>query len=66
VTGKLQRQGIVIHVITETIEDLSPQLDALGDPAGADAPGQVREHVPKLRRHPREQARVLFPSRDFR
>jgi error-prone DNA polymerase len=65
VTGKLQRQGIVMHVISEVIEDLSPRLDALGDPPDPGAPGAVHQHPPTLRRHPRDQAKVLFPSRDF-
>jgi DNA polymerase III alpha subunit len=33
VTGKLQREGGVTHVIAEVIEDLSAMLDALLDPA---------------------------------
>ena len=85
VTGRLQRDGEVVHVIAETIEDLSHLLDALAarampDPAGpAD---EVRRPVPAGARgpssetptrpggagarHPRDQARKLFPSRDFR
>jgi error-prone DNA polymerase len=35
IRGKLQREGIVTHLIAERIEDLSDRLDALGD-AGAD------------------------------
>jgi len=29
VTGRLQRDGDVVHVLAETIEDISPMLDAL-------------------------------------
>ncbi|WP_425403273.1 error-prone DNA polymerase [Hwanghaeella sp.] len=117
VTGELQRQGIVTHVISKKIEDISHLLDALaigatGDPAATFAdvsaptdevkrpvyspsrPGKAPEReviapdahrgagyrpmktvpqqpsttqaapVPRPR-HPRDQAKVLFPSRDF-
>ena len=33
VTGKLQREAGVVHVVAELIEDLSPLLDRLLDPA---------------------------------
>ena len=75
ITGKLQREGQVIHVIADRIEDLSDMLDLLDDPDFPDAagtagkpPGEPRPgHLPppKLRRHPREQAKGLFRSRDF-
>ncbi|TPW32212.1 DNA polymerase III subunit alpha [Martelella alba] len=73
VTGPLQREGSVVHVIAEVIEDCShllselghPMDDAIGitDPKSDDAPRR-----PKLgprAHHPREQAKKLFPSRDF-
>ncbi|SEO01592.1 error-prone DNA polymerase, DnaE-like [Salinihabitans flavidus] len=73
VTGRLQREGIVVHLIAERIEDLSHRLSELGHPLdGAvgitrpetdDAPRPPR--YPPRARHPREQARRLFPSRDF-
>ncbi|MRX49771.1 error-prone DNA polymerase [Paracoccus sp. S-4012] len=65
VTGLLQREGIVTHLIAETVEDLSPQLGRLreGIDARADE-GGVRK-PPRGTRHPREQAKALFPSRDF-
>jgi len=80
ITGKLQREGQVIHVIAEKIEVLSDMLDSLDDadridPAVAHAdeirnasaadPHPGRLPPPKLRRHPREQAKGLFRSRDF-
>ena len=34
VTGHLQREGGVCHIIAETIEDLSPMLDSLLQPGG--------------------------------
>ena len=81
VTGKLQREGLVTHLIAWHIEDLSTMLDNLGDPveqAGAiDASNPRADEAkrpvlnrkpsghPTRARHPREQAKVLFPSRDF-
>ena len=86
VTGRLQRDQGVIHLIAETVEDLSPMLGMLGD-LGAEAidptegrgdevrrPVALRElpagHPLRARsqrgmRHPRDQAKALFPSRDF-
>ncbi len=63
VTGKLQRQGIVAHLIAEKLEDFSHLLDAMAE-------GQSNAVKPALlptphARHPRAQAKILFPSRDF-
>jgi error-prone DNA polymerase len=80
ITGRMQREGQVIHVVAERIEDLSDMLDLLDDADALDpatahadeirnaAAGEPRPgHLPppKLRRHPREQAKGLFRSRDF-
>jgi error-prone DNA polymerase len=75
VTGRLEREGIVSHVIAESIEDLSPRLSELGHPLDAaigitqpqadDAPRPPRSRAAPSARHPREQAKKLFPSRDF-
>ncbi len=57
VSGPLQREGIVIHVIAERVVDLSDRLAALAvesHPAGAPAP---RETAGALARR--------YPSRDF-
>lgn len=72
VTGYLQREGIVVHLIAQNIEDLSHHLSDLGHPMDSaigitlpqadDAP---RQTPVKTARHPREQAKRLFPSRDF-
>jgi error-prone DNA polymerase len=77
IRGRLQREDRVIHVIASRIEDLSPWLDRL---SGLDGPvptpidradGVKRPHGGRRLRpapregHPRDQARVLFPSRDF-
>ncbi|WP_336470004.1 error-prone DNA polymerase [Candidatus Halocynthiibacter alkanivorans] len=75
VSGVLQREGIVVHLIAQRIEDCSELLAGLGHP-GEDAIGETlpqADDVPKgLRagharaaRHPRDQAKALFPSRDF-
>ncbi|MEZ5750909.1 MAG: error-prone DNA polymerase [Paracoccaceae bacterium] len=86
ITGQLQRDQGIIHLIAEEVEDLSPQLALLGelgveaiDPTGgrgdeARRPVAMKElpegHPLRAKptrtvRHPREQAKVLFPSRDF-
>ncbi len=104
VSGRLQREGIVTHIIANTIVDMSHLLDTLGntkdygdviDPAHGnpdeaknpiplnDKPmtdKTARPALPSLQpgtvstyyaasaggaRHPREQAKKLFPSRDF-
>ncbi|MCL6285445.1 error-prone DNA polymerase [Ruegeria sp. 2012CJ41-6] len=73
VTGYLQREGIVVHLIAQQIEDLSHKLTELGhpmdeaigitQPQADDAPRPQRQ--PPRAMHPREQAKRLFPSRDF-
>ncbi|SDG53368.1 OB-fold nucleic acid binding domain-containing protein [Pelagibacterium luteolum] len=73
VTGKLEREGIVMHLIADQIEDLSFRLSDLGHPLdgaiGITAP-QVDDAPrtafrPSRAMHPRDQAKQLFPSRDF-
>ncbi len=104
IRGRLQREGIVTHVMSAVIEDLSWMLDTLGYSARADdqidptysnadevkkpvpvqpkdkkqvtgrpLPEEVTYELQKARhaaygtgaRHPREQAKKLFYSRDF-
>ena len=76
VSGRLQREGIVVHLIAERIEDLSHRLTELGPPLDEavgqphpqadNAPRQIsHSRQPAHARHPREQAKRLFPSRDF-
>jgi len=97
IRGKLQREGIVTHVIANRIDDLSYLLDTLGDTQSADGhidpiyanPDEAKNPVPLKSkskpktpprptrgtitdyykgsgaRHPREQAKKLFYSRDF-
>lgn len=70
VTGRIERKGAVTHVIA--VEDVSHLLATLGRPMiGADPrPAADKTHPARGRirltaGHPREQARKLFPSRDF-
>lgn len=72
VTGRIERDGQVIHIAAEKIENLSPPLATLGAPTGAEKPDDPDEkHRGQASggrtsaRHLREQAKELFPSRDF-
>ena len=68
VTGRVERDGPVVHLIAEQIEDISGQLATLGHKTPADVTEQSRRAPPPpppRKFHPREQAKVLFPSRDF-
>jgi error-prone DNA polymerase len=73
VTGRIERDGPVTHVIAEQVEDVSHLLATLGRPVIIDANDGRADEVKRpvggsLRssaRHPREQAKKLFPSRDF-
>ena len=73
VTGRIEREGAVIHLIAEKVEDLSALLTTLGRPVMIEPnDGRADEGKRPLGRdqraaahHPREQAKVLFPSRDF-
>ena len=78
VTGKLQREGIVTHVIADRLEDMTHRLHALGGPdfepatrrKSADGAyennlaraDEVKNPFPGSRR---STARKMFPSRDF-
>ncbi len=78
VTGRVQRESQVCHVVAEHIEDISDMLDALAlgappiDPTGpvdearrpVDRPPKRGLNVAKHPRafHPRDQARALFPE----
>lgn len=94
VTGKVQREGRVIHVISERVEDLSYLFDGLGEADGSidmtwSSADEVKKQIPDSRQtsrfrqrlprasvtepaaqppamHPRDQAKRLFKSRDFR
>ena len=73
VSGYLQREGIVVHLIAQMVEDMSHKLSELGHPLNeaigitqpqADDAPRTAQTAPRAR-HPREQAKRLFPSRDF-
>ncbi|MGB0961060.1 MAG: OB-fold nucleic acid binding domain-containing protein, partial [Halocynthiibacter sp.] len=73
VTGYLQREGIVVHLIAQNVEDMSHHLSKLGHPMD-DVIGETQVQVDDASRprkhqtrttHPRDQAKRLFPSRDF-
>jgi error-prone DNA polymerase len=73
VTGYLQREGIVVHLIAQDIQDMSHKLFELGhpEPEALTTEGPRADDTPKQSRypsramHPRDQAKRLFPSRDF-
>ncbi|MDE2162541.1 MAG: error-prone DNA polymerase [Alphaproteobacteria bacterium] len=75
VSGRLQREGLVVHVVAEKIEDLSNKLYRLSDSAFTLAPDNADETKQPTRgdsrvgmnRHPRNVSAHLIPkSRDFR
>ena len=73
ITGRIERDGQVVHVIAEHVEDLSPLLTTLGRPAAIEAKDKRADeprrpaggNIRSAAHHPREQAKRLFPSRDF-
>ncbi len=73
VIGRIERDGPATHVIAERVEDVSHLLATLGRPVIIDAnDGRADETKRPVggsgrssARHPREQAKKLFPSRDF-
>ena len=73
VRGRIERDGPVIHLIAEHVEDVSPLLATLGRPVIIDSNDGRADEVKRpvggsirsSARHPREQAKTLFPSRDF-
>ena len=73
VMGRIQRDGQVVHVIAEDITDMSQLLSTLARPADAVPEVDSADHTivdkrsaaGSTARHPREQAKKLFPSRDF-
>ena len=71
ITGRIERDGPVSHLIAERVEDLSQLLATIGRalPIGHEterAGESIRPgRMPAQARHPRAQAKILFPSRDF-
>jgi error-prone DNA polymerase len=58
VTGKVQRKGLIIHLVAGRLEDCSALLAGLEDVGG--------DTVPEARKPLREVSISLPPSRDFR
>ena len=77
VEGRMESSESVVHVIAERVVDLSEWLEHLADGSAegegaAVPPGEPGIALPasgpspaSARRHPRNEARRLFPSRDF-
>lgn len=73
VTGRIEREGQVTHLVAERVEDISPMISALARPVMIDGgnvrAGEMRQATSSgarsSARHPREQAKKLFQSRDF-
>ena len=75
VHGQLQREGIVAHLVARRIDDFSNRLDRLGDAGSIEVPSTRADHMKRptppsthiapSARHPRDQAKAMFPSRDF-
>ena len=74
VSGQLQREGIVTHLIADTVEDLSPMLAELGhpmdeavgrtDPRADAAPRRkTAANLQPRARHPRERVGHAFGGR---
>jgi error-prone DNA polymerase len=59
VTGELQREGLVIHLIAHRMRDLSDRLRALAGAAGMAQPAT------RIRRLDRAGLHRAYPSRDF-
>ncbi len=65
-TGRLQREGLVIHVVAERLVDLTPRLRRLRDgpiPPLQHGHGDEATHPPPLR--PKQSPDLVIPSRDF-
>ena len=78
VTGKLQREGIVIHVIVDHMEDMTDRLHAISGPDFKDSThlksadlayennlARADEIKSPLRDSKRPTTRNIYPSRDF-
>jgi len=66
VTGQIKRDGPTTHLIAERVEDMSHLLATLSRPADApDDRSRASINFKANANHPREQAKKLFPSRDF-
>jgi len=66
VTGKIQREGLVIHLIADRLEDYSPMLSTLSTISATEAFSDTLAHADEVKRPGHDQRLVLPPSRDFR
>ena len=66
--GRVQREGEVIHVVADRLEDLSPELRGVGRLAGRfpATHGRGDEATHPAGRDPRVQGGIKVPTRDFR
>lgn len=60
VSGRLQIEGKVVHLVAARIEDCPSLLYGLAGDGQATKPSRASD------RHPRHIAKRVFPSRDFR
>jgi error-prone DNA polymerase len=65
VQGRLQQDSGVIHLLAETITDRSPFLSRLPTLTNPESPPPPPSRPHPRAHHPRDQAKALFPSRDF-
>jgi error-prone DNA polymerase len=67
VTGRIERDGPITHLIAERVDDVSILLASLARPSMLmpNAAPAKSNLVGSSARHPRAQAKKLFPSRDF-
>ncbi len=69
VTGRLEREGIVVHLIADHIEDLSHRLSDLGHPlddaVGITQPPQADDAPPECATKPQPATRANRPNACF-
>ncbi len=66
VTGKVQREGLVIHLIADKLEDYTAMLNELSGINAGDAFVETLAHADEVRKPVRDIQVVMPPSRDFR
>jgi error-prone DNA polymerase len=66
VTGKVQREGLVIHLIADKLDDYTAMLNELSTLNPDDVFVETLAHADEVRKPVREVRVILPPSRDFR
>ncbi|MBP7063436.1 error-prone DNA polymerase [Ferrovibrio sp.] len=66
VTGRVQREGLVIHLIADKLDDYTAMLSDLSDIAVEDDFDSNLAHADEVRKPVREVQVIMPPSRDFR